>query len=304
VTRCGEALRLLLVLRFAVARPWAIGSLCLFFGVLAGANELRAGLWAGLALSYVCLVQGLRVTWRGPRQNALAIGGVVLVAAAMLILEGDPGARSRGLALLATLPLAVALEAVIRKQRALRGPLWLDAPAPSPAEVAKAAQAAAAPRGFWARNRSGCAGALLLGLGFCGWSFYKISEPGRHAADTRAALRPGQSVREIVAAARGGFMCTIVVPNDAGAEPERLYRIVSWRGDRYELGEGPGSSLGTPVAREEMLRWLDARDAELARARRVHLSFLALGVPPRVAFIVELDEHGRLKEISPSRTWD
>src|SRR5687767_8361089 len=45
----------------------------------------------------------------------------------------------------------------------------------------------------------GCAVALLLMLGVCGWAFWRLGEPGRRADEARAQIRTGMTPREVFA---------------------------------------------------------------------------------------------------------
>lgn len=157
------------------------------------------------------------------------------------------------------------------------------------------------PRGCLIR---GCLASVAVALAFGGWFLVELTAPGRHAKASRAALAPGQGVGEIVAAARGGFRCTISYAEAPPREPPRVRVIDTWSGRGFQVFDERGASLGERMDRDALRRFLSLRADELASARRVDLAFRAAAVPRRVSFAVTLDAQGRLSAISPSRAWD
>ncbi len=295
------------VLRWWAANPWGCWALALFaaaFSTVGGAPAFIAH--ALLIVSWISFVQGLRTLWHRSRWLtillAIALVGFVLVAV-------KPESTLERVAvdslLLLPLGLAALVEWAIARARAHRGALWLDAPVQ--ADAAAGAPAPDAASGPAARRRllgltPGCLVGLGLTLAFAAYFVVELTAPGRHASATRAALKPGQAVPEIIAAARGPFMCTISRPAPAAGLVER---IMTWSGESYSVYDGEGKSLGSGLSREAFLRLLREHSQELASARRVALTVTSGGaIPLRVSFAVRLDETGRLVDVSPSRAWD
>jgi hypothetical protein len=256
---------------------------------------LMPALGVGFFLIYLAAVQGLRVLWHESRAKAV-VGASLFVLVGGLLLQG--GAAPAAAVAWSPIALALALEWALRRLRASRGPLWLDAP--TKAHAVEAPPATTEKPGFWRRNRSGCLFGLgLLALVVAGF-IWQLTTPHRHAAAARAQLVPGMSVAEIVGAAERPYMCTITAPgNRVTGEGPPLYRIWADRAG-YWLTIGDGRSQ--MLTHDALVAALGG--ADLSAYRRLTFTFRSSSLPLNVSFTLTLDDSGRLKDVGPNRAWD
>lgn len=157
------------------------------------------------------------------------------------------------------------------------------------------------------RRRLGCVVVSLLITGFCGWSWLRLTLPGRLASATHEKIRPGASLRDVVAVAdrywdATGSSCSGSVESfqvftpGLGASGSLLIRGAGSQGsaDREELRFD---------SKPELLRLFDARP-EFLTCRRVGFTFLVTGVPARTSFAVEFGGDGRVIRVTPPHSWD
>jgi len=157
----------------------------------------------------------------------------------------------------------------------------------------------------------GCAVALLLMLGVCGWAFWRIGEPHRRAMEAHPRIRPGMSARDVYAvsgrfwSANGG---------DCGGEKERLafYSASNFGGGgsgdfvlsrRKQPGKDEYETENLHYeSRERMLEQI-ARTPALLSCKQVRFTYLVSGVPPRTSFSVFF-ESGKVVRVGEPRSWD
>jgi hypothetical protein len=287
------------VLRWWAAYPWRCLVLAVVGAVLLSGSGMAV---ACLAVAWLSLVQGLRALWRRSRVAAALLAVLLLAAGWSIPPPGAVAADVTAAVALALAPLlAWAADIVIGRRRRAQGALWLDLPTAVPSRAIDGAGGSAGgrPSSAFKRHRSGCLVLLALAVAFGLYFGGELTAPHRHASATVAALRPGADVSEILAAARGGFLCSLT---DAEGRP--VLRVHTWGGSRFDLLAGDGASLGASLSREELLRRLGQRAGDLAAARRMGFTFTTGAVPLRVSFTVTLDEHGRLLSVSALRAWD
>ncbi len=296
------------LLRWWLTHPWTVWLALLAAAALLAILGLPPVIVvAPLAGAWLCVIQGLRLLWQRVRWQGAAVALLLLVVAALPLADAQPEALGVAAAVFGPVPLAVASGAAIAWLRRRRERLWLDAPVGAVAgEAAPGRAAAGVQPEFWCRH-SGCLGLVLLVLSAGVWGIWKIGVPGRNASATQAELTTGMSASRILAAARGGFRCTVVYAPEAKIRAPRLTRVWTWDGHRYEvtLGEAPGAVQA--MDRAAFLHLLDAAGEApggLGDARAIYFSFMTPAVPPRRAFAVQLDDQGRLASIGPSQTWD
>ena len=161
----------------------------------------------------------------------------------------------------------------------------------------------------------GCATVLLLALGVCAFSIWRLREPGRRADEARAQIRTGMTPGEVFAVSGQWWSAT---GGDCGgaAEPLASY-AVSGAGDAGRLvltRRKPGAPLDASAldqfdtqesrygSRAELLKLIEETKA-LSTCRRVGFTYLVPGVPPRTSFSVFF-EGGKVTRLSEPRSWD
>ena len=158
----------------------------------------------------------------------------------------------------------------------------------------------------------GCATALLLALGFCSFSIWRLGEPHRRAMEAHPKIRPGMTLVEVYAVS-GRWWSSNGGECDGGAQPLAFYSASDFSGQ----GSGhlvlnrrkPGSAGDTydtesiPYAsRAELLKLLEQLPA-LSTCKRVGFTYLVSGVPPRTSFGVFFAS-GKVDRVSTPGSWD
>jgi hypothetical protein len=161
----------------------------------------------------------------------------------------------------------------------------------------------------------GCAVALLLMLGVCGWAFWRIGEPSRRASLARAQIRTGMTPREVFAVSGHWWRAW---GSDCGGAGEPLTSYaVNGAGDAGQLvltRRKPGAAPDATAldqfdleqkryaSRDELVKLIEETQA-LSSCKQVGFNYLVPGVPPRVSFSVFF-EGGKVTRLSEPRTWD
>jgi hypothetical protein len=160
----------------------------------------------------------------------------------------------------------------------------------------------------------GCAVALLLMLGVCGWAFWRLREPGRRAAEARAQIRTGMTPREVFAVSGQWWRAAGADCGGAG-EPLTSYAVSGADAGQLLLTRRkPGAPPDATAldafdteqkaygSRAELLRLIEETKA-LSSCKQVGFNYLVPGVPPRTSFSVFF-ESGKVVRVGEPRSWD
>jgi hypothetical protein len=158
----------------------------------------------------------------------------------------------------------------------------------------------------------GCATALLLVLGFCSFSIWRLGEPRRRAMEAHPKIRPGMTLVEVYAVS-GRWWSSNGAECGEAAEPLASFSASDFGG----TGSGhlvlnrrkPGSTRNTYdtesigyASRAELLK-LVAQVPALSTCKRVGFTYLVSGVPPRTSFGVFF-ANGKVDRVSKPGSWD
>ena len=164
-------------------------------------------------------------------------------------------------------------------------------------------------------SKKGCATGLLLLLGVCGFSIWRLGEPFRRASAAYTQIRPGMTLPEVYAAS-GRWWSSSGADCGGAAEPLSFYSATEFgnagSGELVLNRRRPGAAKNALDAivsegmryasRAELLKLID-RTPSLSTCKQVGFTYLVPGVPPRTSFGVSFAD-GRVTRVSEPRSWD
>lgn len=161
-------------------------------------------------------------------------------------------------------------------------------------------------------KKKGCATALLLVLGTCGYFSWRLGAPHRLAMEAHQKIRAGMTPREVYAVSGPWFIASGSECGGA-SEPLAFYSAAGYgvegSGHLQLSRRKPGAAPETfhtqdaDYASRAALLEIVERTPALSSCMQICFTYRVSGVPPKASFTVRFAD-GKSTRVSEPHTWD